>query len=387
MPSNRFLRLGNGVFLKSLEFPAVYNTLSDELYEVDPFGFSELERCDGTLAASDSRFPSDFMDYCREEGILIETDGQDAGPVEVGHNETPSLRYLMLEVTDCCNLACRHCYLGEGTGRELELDTIRSVLDELGHMGGLRLILTGGEPLLHPRFNEINMMLDGRPFRSVLATNATLIEDETAKALRFNEVQVSLDGMEKGHDFIRGAGSFKKALQGVDSLRRAGNTLSVATMVHRENLDELDWLQSLVNESGAISWTIDVPCEAGRISEGGGDLIPDMEDCLRAIERSFGSELHEPSEQYACGAHLACVKASGFLAKCGFYEDWNGGTVEDGLRNAWISLPRLKLTDLECDCEYLRDCGGGCRFRAERISGRAGPDPLKCIQFGVRLGG
>jgi radical SAM protein with 4Fe4S-binding SPASM domain len=93
--------------------------------------------------------------------------------------------------------------------------------------------------------------------------------------------------------------------------------------------------------------------------------------------------MHEPSEEYACGAHLACVKASGILTKCGFYEEWKGGAVEDGLRDAWISLPKLKLADLECDCVHLRDCGGGCRFRAERISGRFGPDPLKCIQFGV----
>jgi len=387
MPSNRFLRIADGVFLKKLEFPAVYNTLSDELYEVDPIGFSELERCDGTLEAPDSRFPSEFLDYCIEEGILVEMNEQDTRPVQVGYNETPTLRYLMLEVTDRCNLTCRHCYLGDGSGRELELSTIRGVLDELGQMGGLRLILTGGEPLLHPRFSEINMMAGGRSFRSILVTNATLIDDRTAEALRFNEVQVSLDGMEKGHDYIRGAGSFKKALRGMDSLRRAGKALSVATMVHRENMDELDRLESLVRESEAISWTLDVPCEAGRISGGGDDLIPAMEDCLKAMERSFGSELHEPSEQYGCGAHLACVKASGVLTKCGFYEDWDGGKVEDGLRKAWISLPKLKLADLECDCTYLPDCGGGCRFRAERFSGRTGPDPLKCFQFGVRLDG
>ncbi|MBK5092483.1 MAG: radical SAM protein [Actinobacteria bacterium] len=383
MPSSRFLRLADGVFLKRLEFPAVYNTLADELYEVDPTGFSELARCDGTLEVSDSRFPPDFLDYCFEENILIEMDEQEAHPVVVGNNEVPSLRYLMLEVTDRCNLACRHCYLGEGSGQELEIATIGDVLDELGHMGGLRLVLTGGEPLLHQRFSEINKMVETKPFRSVLVTNATLIDDEIADELRFNEVQVSLDGMEKGHDFLRGAGSFKEALRGVDSLRRAGKALSVATMVHLENLDELERLESLVRERGAVSWTIDVPCETGRISDGGDGVIPTAEDCMEAMEHSFGSELHEPSEEYACGAHLACVKASGVLTKCGFYEDWNGGAVTGGLRKAWISLPKMKLADLECDCIYLRDCGGGCRFRAERLSGRTGPDPLKCFQFGV----
>jgi len=387
MPSNRFLRLADGVFLKRLEFPAVYDTLADELYEVDPTGFSELQRCDGTLKTSGTRFPAEFLDYCLEEAILVESKELDTRSVEVGRNEIPSLRYLMLEVTDRCNLTCRHCYLGEGTGQELELVTIRGVLEEFGEMGGLRLIVTGGEPLQHSRFKKINRFVGDRPFRSILVTNGTLIDDEIAGSLLFNEVQVSLDGMEKGHDFIRGPGSFEKSRLGVNSLRKAGMDLSVATMVHRENVNELDRLESFVREVGAVSWTLDVPCEAGRLSGGCDAIIPDVEDCLKEMERAFGSEQHQPSGDYACGAHLACVKVNGELAKCGFYEDWNGGTVEGGLRNAWNSLPKIKLEDLECDCAYLGDCGGGCRFRAEGSGGRKGPDPFKCAQFGIGLDG
>lgn len=387
MPSNRFLRLADGVFLKRLEFPAVYDTLADELYEVDPAGFLELQRCDGTLKTSGTRFPADFLDYCLEEAIIVESKEPDPRTVEVGRNEVPSLRYLMLEVTDRCNLTCRHCYLGEGTGQELELDVIQGVLEEFGGMGGLRLIVTGGEPLLHSRFKKINRFVGDRTFRSILVTNGTLIDDEISGSLLFNEVQVSLDGMEKGHDFIRGQGSFEKARLGVNSLRKAGMDLSVATMVHRENVNELDRLESFVREVGAVSWTLDVPCEAGRLSGGGDGIIPDVEDCLKEMERAFGSEQHQPSGDYACGAHLACVKVNGELAKCGFYEDWNGGKVEEGLRNAWNSLPKIKLADLECDCAYLRDCGGGCRFRAEGSGGRKGPDPFKCAQFGIGLDG
>jgi radical SAM protein with 4Fe4S-binding SPASM domain len=61
--------------------------------------------------------------------------------------------------------------------------------------------------------------------------------------------------------------------------------------------------------------------------------------------------------------------------------------VADGLREAWLRLPRMRLADLDCDCEYVTDCGGGCRFRAEAASGRTGPDPLKCLQFGVEGAG
>ena len=378
-----FLRLGAEVFLKELEFPSVYNTSTDEIYKVDPDGFAELARCDGTLNKLDSRFPPEFLEFCLEEGILESLSEPERREVQIGHNEIPSLRYLLVEITDRCNLSCVHCYLGETSGIDLPLEITEPLLEEFESMGGLRLVVTGGEPMLHPDFDRINSLAAGRAFRSILVTNATLLNEKTVPTLGFHEVQVSLDGMEEGHDFIRGEGSFSRALKGIDSLRSAGKDISIATMIHRRNLEELDSLESLVKSLGAVSWTLDVPCEAGRLTGETAVLLPDFREAAEDLERAFGSEQHQPSGDYACGAHLAFVKANGLFAKCGFYDEWHGGPVSDGLREAWLRLPRMRLADLDCECEYLTECGGGCRFRAETASSRTGPDPLKCIQFGV----
>lgn len=389
MPSNNgFLALSSGVFLKELEFAAVYSAVTDELYEVDRSGFSELSLCDGTLAVESSRFPRTFLEFCLEEGLLQRIAVPVRRPVPIGRNETPSLRYLLLEVTDRCNLACRHCYLGETRGLELAVEDLRGVMAQFDDMGGLRLVVTGGEPTLHPGFADINRMMADRLCRTVLVTNGTLLTEELCEALEFHEVQVSLDGMERGHDGIRGAGSFYRALEGIECLRRAGGQLSVATMIHRENVKELGELDTMVRGLGAVSWTLDVPCEAGMITSGGEGVVPaELEEAADAMGRAFGSEQHRPSGDYACGAHLACLKAGGVLSKCGFYEGWNGGPVSRGLREAWLALPRMKLEELDCRCEHLSECGGGCRFRAETRFGRTGPDPLKCAQFGVPLPG
>ncbi len=378
-----FLRLGDNVYLKELEFPAAYNTASDDVYQIDPDGFAELARCDGTLRASESRFPEEFLEFCLAEGVLSDQGEPRPRPVMVGHNEIPSLRYLMVEITDRCNLACAHCYLGDTVGIDLPMQAIERLMEEFEVMGGLRLVVSGGEPLLHPDLERVNALAAGRAFRSVLVTNGTLLDEAIAGALSFQEVQVSLDGMEKGHDLLRGKGSFASALNGLDNLRRAGKSVSIATMVHSGNLDELDSLESLVRRIGAVSWTLDVPCEAGRLAGESVHLLPELTAAAGELDRAFGSEQHEPSGDYACGAHLAFVKAGGMLAKCGFYDEWSGGPVADGLREAWLRLPRMRLSDLDCDCEYVLECGGGCRFRAETASGKAGPDPLKCLQFGV----
>jgi radical SAM protein with 4Fe4S-binding SPASM domain len=384
MPSgNSYLRLGADVYLKELEFPSVYNTSCDEIYLVDPDGFQELGRCDGTLERNDSRFPAEFLEFCVEEGILELLSGPEFREVRIGRNETPSLRYLMVEITDRCNLSCAHCYLGETVGVDLPVEIMEPLLQEFESMGGLRLVVTGGEPTLHPDFDRINSLAAGRAFRTILVTNATLLDDRAASALAFQEIQVSLDGMRKGHDFIRGNGSFSRTLSGIDLLRSAGKSVSIATMVHKKNLKELDSLESLVNKLEAVSWTLDVPCEAGRLSGEAAKLLPDFREAAEQLERSFGSEQHQPSGDYACGAHLAFIKANGLLVKCGFYDEWSGGPVSEGLRQAWLRLPRMRLAELDCRCEHLADCGGGCRFRAQTTGSRTGPDPLKCIQFGV----
>jgi AdoMet-dependent heme synthase len=384
LSENSFLAIGADVYLKELEFPSVYNTSTDEIYQVDPDGFTELARCDGTLAETDSRFPEEFLKFCTREGILETLSDPRYRRLHIGHNEIPSLRYLMVEITDRCNLSCLHCYLGETAGVDLPLEDIESLLAEFESIGGLRIVVTGGEPMLHPDFDHVSSLMTDRAFRSILVTNATLLDEKETPALGFHEVQVSLDGMEAGHDYIRGEGSFSKALKGIDSLRAAGKDVSVATMIHRRNLEELDSLESLVMRIGAVSWTLDVPCEAGRLAGDAAVLLPDLSQAASELERAFGSEQHQPSGDWACGAHLAFVKADGRLVKCGFYDEWQGGLVSDGLRKAWRNLPRMRLDELDCDCEDIADCGGGCRFRAETASSRTGPDPLKCIQFGVQ---
>ena len=73
---------------------------------------------------------------------------------------------------------------------------------------------------------------------------------ELVQQLNFHEVQVSLDGMEMGHDTIRGKGNFRKAIRAMELLREAEIDLSVATMVHRLNLDDWDNMRELVESFG-----------------------------------------------------------------------------------------------------------------------------------------
>jgi len=381
--SRRYLRLGEGFFLKQLEEPCVYDARGDELYELSFEAFALLARCDGTHSIAELGPEEGFLSYCLEEGVLEAVDEPRLRTIKAGTNEEPSLRYLMVEVTDRCNLRCLHCYLGDAGSADMQWDTARGVLDDFDDVGGLRLMITGGEPLLYPHFEPLNLELADRTYRSVLITNGTLLGEWDVRGLNFREIQFSIDGLEEGHDYLRGKGSYRKVMGAVEKTLAAGIDVSVATVIHSYNLGELPRLGETLLAMDVASWTLEYPVEAGRMKEHG-ELVPAPEVAAPLFEMEWGWGAHEGAEGYACGAHLANVEPGGRLVKCGYYREESGGHVdaEGGLRQAWLKLPKMRMEGVCAGCDMLAECGGGCRFRAELMTGTGGPDPLMCARMG-----
>jgi radical SAM protein with 4Fe4S-binding SPASM domain len=378
-----YLRLGDGFFLKSLEQPCVYNVESDDLYEISPEALELLARCDGTRTAAELEPEEDFLAYCLEEGVLEVALRPRRRDIAVGRNEVPSLRYLMMEVTERCNLRCRHCYLGDAGMADLAWETALRVLDDFDDIGGLRLMVTGGEPLLYPHFESLNRELEGRSYRGVLISNGTLMEKLDMSSLNFKEVQFSVDGLEEGHDLIRGRGAYRKVMEAVRRAMEADIDVSVATVIHSHNLHELERLGETLSGMNVLSWTLEYPVVWGRMQENR-ELVPEPGIAAPLFEMEWGWGAHEGAPGYACGAHLANLEPGGLLVKCGYYRETSGGHVgeEGGLRRAWLGLPKLRMEGVCASCDLLDDCGGGCRFRAELMAGSRGPDPLMCARMG-----
>lgn len=384
MPSAAdFLILAPACFLKELEQPCVYNTATDELYELDGEAFFFLCRCDGTRRLEELSPPADFLDYCLKEGILALTPNprpRTLRPPEEP-SPTPSLRYLELQVTARCNLRCRHCYQGEPRAVDLPLEGLLPLLEEFDRMGGLRLLISGGEPLTHPAFYELNEALPGFGFRSILLTNGHLLDREAARRLRVQEVQLSLDGLEGAHDGLRGRGSFRRAVRAAEAVREAGLALSVATMVTALNRGDFPGMEQLLSSWEAKAWTVDVPVMMGRGVENPGLFLP-YEEAAPRLAFSFGGGLYSSGGDYACGAHLCAVLPQGSVCKCGYFSSSPVGNIREGLRACWGRLAPLRLEALECRCPYLRECRGGCRYRAQLWGGGLAPDPVQCLTRG-----
>jgi heme d1 biosynthesis radical SAM protein NirJ len=150
-----------------------------------------------------------------------------------------------------CNLTCKHCYTtsadinfpGELTTRE-----IFKVMHDLKDFNVPVLILSGGEPLLHPDIFAISRRAKAMGFYVALSTNGTLITRENIHQIadiKYQYVGISLDGMQQTHDkFRQKQGSFDASIKGVQLCREQGIKAGIRFTLTRDNVDDFaDMLQ------------------------------------------------------------------------------------------------------------------------------------------------
>jgi radical SAM protein with 4Fe4S-binding SPASM domain len=396
--------LSREVVLKWLETPCAYHIRNDELYELDLESFDFLKKCSKSGCHSRNR---EFTDYCLKEELLAKKRAVLKQPPLI-KSPDPSLRYLELQITNKCNLTCKHCYINpspppfnstsvKGENRvfqgskkrlpeklfnELSVKQIKIILEEFEHIQGLRLLITGGEPILHSKFEEINEMLPQFFLRKVLFTNGILLSKKKMKKLNVNEIQISIDGLEDAHDALRGKGTYRLAMKAVKNALGYGFYVSVATMVHPGNLKLFGKMERLFRGMGVREWTVDIPCITGRLEENRQFQIR-PEAGGRYLKYGYGGGLHTANPGFACGLHLMSVLADGKVTKCTFYSGSAVGRIEEGLKTCWERIKPVRLDELQCDCEYIDLCRGGCRYRAGLFGNIFGKDPYRCALYRV----
>jgi len=168
------------------------------------------------------------------------------------HIELKNLNNLWLQLSNyTCNLKCKHCYLScypSNKSDFLALDKIKNALEEAKIQGVKEIYLNGGEPLLHHDINTI-IRLALKITNVTILTNGTLLNDKKARFLKQIEqnhdfeliFRVSLDHYsEVKNDEIRGKGSFKKTISGINNLIRYGfNPIISAVNIWNEDESNL----------------------------------------------------------------------------------------------------------------------------------------------------
>lgn len=156
-----------------------------------------------------------------------------------------------------CNLSCRHCYANSfdrDFDGELSLEQCLEVAKDLKNAHVPAVILSGGEPLLHPHVFSIARAVKDQGFYLALSSNGILINDERSQKLKeidFNYVGVSLDGINEVHDHIRGEkGAFLKSLAGVDLAVKNQLKVGLRTTLTNTNYHQINDMLNLCIDHG-----------------------------------------------------------------------------------------------------------------------------------------
>ncbi|MCM8803558.1 MAG: radical SAM protein [Candidatus Omnitrophica bacterium] len=148
-------------------------------------------------------------------------------------------------VTKQCNLKCAHCSISAGSAGKDELSTEEglSFIEDVANLGPVKFVFTGGEALLRKDIFELIEYATSLNMQVEVATNGTLIDDNVAKRLKnagVYEVAISMDGIGKIHDNIRGIkGTFDKAVRAIKACKKAGLKVHFHTTIFKINISEL----------------------------------------------------------------------------------------------------------------------------------------------------
>ena len=167
--------------------------------------------------------------------------------------------YIYWYLSMRCNLACKHCWVESSpnvdTSTDLSTEDIRAAIENMETLNPDAILLTGGEPLIHPDISMILDMLAERKIPIHIETNAMFVTDELveqakriAAAGNVIDFAVSLDGGDApSHDWCRGKGSFEKTVAGMRRLQAANLTFDIQCVINRKNWDTLGDLVELAN--------------------------------------------------------------------------------------------------------------------------------------------
>lgn len=325
----------------------------------------------------------------------------------------PPLRSFYLYLSTGCNLRCRHCWIDPtfvdgkpSPGEVIDIDLLRQAVVEAKPLGLCAAKLTGGEPMLHPRFMEVVDMLTSQGLALDMETNGTLLTAESARHLKeetnVNFVSVSIDGSNpKTHDSFRGVpGAFDSALKGLAHLVEAGyDNVQVIMSLHRMNTDQIDDLVNLSAKLGAGSVKLNPVTKGGRGTEihKRGEAL-NFNEIMHIADHVYGdlqkrspirivlklSPALTPIPEMMRGGgcpgdcnvrHILGILGTGEIALCGigrtFPELVYGFLGRDSIREIWLHHPeilrlRWGFDDIDSfpemckKCVHIRTCRTGC---------------------------
>ena len=190
---------------------------------------------------------------------------------DLNYDETPFL--AIWEVTQSCDLACKHCRAAaqpEPHPEQLNTQQGKALIDEIASMRVPVFVLTGGDPLKRADIYDLVRHAASRGVRVALTPSATpLLTPDAITRLRdagLVRLGISLDGSTPEiHDHFRGLpGAWQRTVEAVEWAAEAGLPIQVHTTLSRHNVHDLESMTALLERLRVVMWNLFFLVPVGR---------------------------------------------------------------------------------------------------------------------------
>lgn len=293
------------------------------------------------------------------------------------------------EITHQCNLRCVHCLSASSNASpgELSFKECKDIVNQLAGLKVFEINFGGGEPMLKDHFLPLLRYIHTKGIVTCISTNGTIHNTEAIELFTGNplvNVQVSLDGAtEEVNDRIRGNGTYRKIISGIELLAGRNIPLSINTVVTSLNYNQLNDLKKLA-KSFKANLRVSRFRPSGRARESW-DTLKLNNAQLKELSAWLSGEpsvltgdsffsISQDGRRHLgldmCGACklTCCIDPTGNVFPCAFMQDkpfYGGNLRETPFKDIWDNSPVFKrfrnLEPSACrTCPRFEKCRGGC---------------------------
>lgn len=307
-------------------------------------------------------------------------------------DKTQRLEEIDLNITNRCNIGCKHCLFSAGPDRrdDLPFNFIKNILVDGEKLGAKEVHISGGEPTLRDDFLDILQIAHDLGYFVRLQTNLfSLAEEKIPKLLKYtDEVLTSVDGLEKSHDSIRKRGSFQRTINNIQKLLQNKLRVVVITAVQRKNLKDIPQLVDLLIRTGVKANFLFSVTPLGRATIKDVVSLVEWEQLIFKLHRKYRNkilktnvicELHhlrgneqinyKGSDCRLYTKNHVVVLSTGEIFPCSMFTSTDkslGNVNNESFSAIWTKSPvwefySEKISDLDCQgCRLWNLCKGGC---------------------------
>lgn len=367
-------------FQKGFVNTCIYNFNNKELLVLNQ---SDADR----LLQGDNCLEKGFYEKLIEHGVITDDyTERELSPLNFNYelfddnNTYQVCKTLYFEVTNKCNYYCMHCYarMSNAGTKDLDIDTYRKYIANLGNDLNFDVRLTGGEPFLNPNIRDlIDITFENiKPYTvHSIVTNGSFEYEKALYALEKGfELQISIYGMkeETFKKFARANVLYhKKTFTNLERLSKTSFTNQVVLLLSINSLtyDEIEEYVNFAKKYG-FKAMLNRPASIGRAIDNWETLKLSPKQHINF--NRYNKLLVKGYNRYcyhACRLTWSYVDINANVKPCAFIRNKIsfGNLLDDSLYEIRNSDSFCQFRDFNAssfdkcnECEFKYACTGGC---------------------------